>query len=165
MTYNANVKFSDIKLYDTDYIEYSNNIPNLTGKQLERLSVGYTMGDYGGNNFLMSSVSSKEFEYSMDAEIITGDRFSLVFGAQTNNIVSLKNNASPYAAIEFRTTASGINLKLFDTDNTYFSSVVSPIVSSKFSVSVGFDEEQGLTMKIDGEKVDLSSLLIIPFSI
>ena len=165
LTYKANVEFKNIKLYDTDYIEYNNDIPNLQGKDLTSLAEGYVVKNNGNNNFLISDVNSREFEYNLTAKILSGDRFALIFGSETNDANLLVNQSKSFLGIEFKKTSSGINIKFFreksstTSGKTYISSsLVTSINSSEFDVSVSFTELNGFKISINGEAIDLSNL-------
>ncbi|MBE6537077.1 MAG: glycoside hydrolase family 32 protein [Ruminococcaceae bacterium] len=163
LTYKANVEFDKVKLYDTDYIEYNNDIPNLQGKDLTSLTEGYVVKNNGNDNFVISDVNSREFEYNLTAKILSGDRFSLIFGSETNDATVLSNLSKTFLAIEFRKATDGIYTKMFrkglNYSDTYITSThISDNNTGTFNVSFGFSEKDGFSLSVDGNAIDLSKL-------
>lgn len=159
MSYASVVEYKNLKL-SVPQADYANGIPSLEGKNIAEIFEGYALNNNNGNNFLISSAYSKEFNYSLNADIISGDRFSLVLGAQSKEIDALKTRAAYFFGMEFKVTASGTYLKLFKEGGSNYinSKLISESTDKNINVCVSYTEQDGLTASLNGESIDLSKL-------
>lgn len=159
MSYASVVEYKNLKL-SVSQADYANGIPSLEGKNIAEIFEGYALNNNSGNNFLISSAYSKEFNYSLNADIISGDRFSLVLGAQSKEIDALKTRAAYFFGMEFKVTAQGTYLKLFKEGGSSYinSKLISSSTDKNLNVRIRYNEEEGLTASLNDESIDLSKL-------